>query len=102
MNPKVTKKQVMEKLSEVYDPELPVNIVDLGLVYGLWIENEKKVHVKATLTSPACPLSGELIESIQNKLKELNFVEVDVLIVWDPPWTPEKMSERAKAAIGVL
>ena len=97
----LTKEQVMERLATVDDPEIAMNIVDLGLVYGVELEG-KKVIVKMTLTTPACPLLGHMINEIQARLREAGAEDVDVQIVWDPPWTPEKMSERARAMLGVF
>lgn len=100
--PTPNKAMVLEKLKEVFDPELDINIVDLGLVYDVWIESEKIVHIKVTMTTPMCPMLGEIIEGIKTKLGELKFLEVDTLVVWDPPWTPEKMSDEAKAVMGIF
>ncbi|MBU5688466.1 MAG: metal-sulfur cluster assembly factor [Candidatus Aenigmarchaeota archaeon] len=97
---KLTKTQVMKKLKECYDPEIPINIVDLGLVYDVKIEG-KNVYIKMTLTSIGCPLAGFISEDIQNKIKELGAENVEVEIVWDPPWTPDKMSKQAKAILGI-
>ena len=86
----VTKEEVMEKLGMVEDPELAINIVDLGLVYGVEVEKkqdgEYNVNVRMTLTTPACPLLGHLIAEIQEKVKSHDKIdEVNVDIVWDPP-----------------
>jgi metal-sulfur cluster biosynthetic enzyme len=97
----ITKENVMEKLSAVEDPEIAINIVDLGLIYGVEIAGAK-VTVKMTLTTPACPLLGHMISEIKSKVGEVGAEDVDVEIVWDPPWTPEKMSERARAMLGVF
>ncbi|MEM4367501.1 MAG: metal-sulfur cluster assembly factor [Candidatus Aenigmatarchaeota archaeon] len=97
---KLTKTQVMKKLKECYDPEIPINIVDLGLVYDVKIEG-KNVYIKMTLTSIGCPLAGFISEDIQNKIKELGAENVEVEIVWDPPWAPDKMSKQAKAILGI-
>jgi FeS assembly SUF system protein len=98
---KITKSQIMKKLKECYDPEIPINIVDLGLVYEVKIEKQD-VYIKMTLTALGCPLAGFITEEIKNKIKEIkevNNVEVD--IVWDPPWTPEKMSKEARMVLGI-
>jgi len=97
---KLTKKQVMEKLKECYDPEIPINIVDLGLVYEVKIEGSN-VYVKMTLTALGCPLAGFISEDVKSKIKELGAENVDVEIVWDPPWTPEKMSKHARSILGI-
>ena len=98
----VSKQEVMDKLSTVDDPELGMNIVDLGLVYEVIIQSNKIVHIKMTLTTPACPLLGQLLSDIEEKAKGLGFEEVKVDLVWDPPWSPEMMTERAKAMLGIF
>ena len=90
----VTKKQVLDKLGEVIDPELGLNIVDLGLVYDVKVNKAKKGEkqkgeVKMTFTTPACPLATYLLSSIQSKLNELQDIDIDVSVVFDPPWSPE-------------
>jgi metal-sulfur cluster biosynthetic enzyme len=95
----VTKEQVMKMLEKVNDPELRLNIVDLGLIYAVEVTEENNVGVDMTLTTQACPV-GPLIQSqaeaAVKAIPEVN--EVDVRITFDPPWTPEKMSERLKKA----
>lgn len=103
----ITKEQVMEKLSTVEDPELAMNIVDLGLIYEVNIENDKNdntvVNIKMTLTTPACPLLGQLMADIEEKVKSIGGIEdVNLELVWEPPWSPEMMSERAKLMLGVV
>ncbi len=102
-----TKEEVLEKLSMVEDPEIGINIVDLGLIYEVKIEmksdGKENVDIKMTLTTPACPLLGHILAEIQEKVKLItNIGEVNVDIVWDPPWNPEMMSERAKLAFGAI
>lgn len=96
----VTKKQILKKLEEVIDPELNINIVDLGLIYEL-TPKKKELKIKMTFTTPACPLLGVMMSDIEEKAKSLGFTKVDVDIVWDPPWTPEKITERGKALLGI-
>lgn len=97
----IKKSQVIEKLKECYDPEIPINIVDLGLVYEVKIK-KKNIYIKMTLTSIGCPLWSLIAEEVKRKLKEIDGVEeVEVDIVWDPPWTPEKMSKQAREILGV-
>ncbi|MCD6458280.1 MAG: DUF59 domain-containing protein [Thermoproteales archaeon] len=97
-----TKEDVLKVLKEVYDPEIPVNIVDLGLIYDVKVEDEN-VYIKMTLTAPGCPLAFFLTkmveDAIKEKLPEIKDVTVD--LVWDPPWTPERMSEDAKKLLGL-
>jgi FeS assembly SUF system protein len=95
-----TEEEVLEVLRECYDPEIPINIVDLGLVYNVSIE-DGRVSVTMTLTAPGCPVSGMLKDDVTSKLLSLNGVkEANVEIVWEPVWTPEKMSEDAKRQLG--
>jgi len=97
----VTKENVLEALKECYDPEIPVNIVDLGLIYGVEV-NGSKVRVKMTLTAPGCPMSGFIAEDVKEKVSVLKGVKkVDVDVVFDPPWTPEMMSKTAKKQLGL-
>ena len=100
VDPDMLKEQVVEALRNVHDPELGINIVDLGLVYGVDIE-DRTVHVTYTLTTMGCPI-GPLIEAeIQRFLAGVEGVsEVDAEMVLRPPWTPEMMSDEAKAALG--
>jgi len=96
----VNKKEVLKILKNCYDPEIPVNIVDLGLIYDVKI-NSNKVAIKMTLTALGCPLSGIITQDIKQKVSLLKGVkDVDVEIVFDPPWTPEKMSANARKILG--
>ena len=92
----ITQDEIYEVLRECYDPEIPVNIVDLGLVYGVELEGNA-VNVIMTLTSPGCQMSSMIRENIEDKLLGLPDCErANVEIVWDPPWTPHMMSEAAR------
>jgi metal-sulfur cluster biosynthetic enzyme len=96
----VTKKDVMKVLKGCYDPELPVNIVDLGLIYGVNVQ-KNNVHVKMTLTSLGCPAASMLRDQVLEKIKTLKGSKsAKVEIVWDPPWTPKRMSKSAKSRLG--
>lgn len=96
----VTEDQVIEVLRDVYDPEIPVNVVDLGLVYGLEIK-DNKVFVQLTMTAPGCPFHGQLTADAYDRIMEGTEAEAaEVEIVWDPPWTPDRMSEEGKAQLG--
>jgi metal-sulfur cluster biosynthetic enzyme len=102
-----TKKDIMDKLAEVTDPELGMNIVDLGLVYDVDVrakseEPLQKVFIKMTFTTPACPMINEMLHEIQAKLDSLKDLDVELTVVFDPPWTPEMMSERAKIKLGMI
>ncbi len=96
-----TKDQVYEALHACYDPEIPVNIVDLGLIYDVEI-NEDKVNVKMTLTAPGCGMGEMIASDARQKILELPGVsEAKVDLVWDPPWDPSKISEEAKQKLGI-
>ena len=96
----VDKEQVMKALSGVMDPELGLNIVELGLVYGVEIEGNK-VGVTMTLTTPGCPLHTAIARGAESAVRNIPGVEAaSVQVVWDPPWTPERMSPEARAALG--
>jgi FeS assembly SUF system protein len=96
--------QVMEALKNCYDPEIPVNIVDLGLVYDVKIIDDKNVYVKMTLTAPGCPVGPFVAEQVREAVLTLveGVEKVDVEIVFDPPWTPDRMSDEAKALLGFV
>jgi metal-sulfur cluster biosynthetic enzyme len=93
---------IMKELKKIYDPEIPMNIVDLGLVYGFeWHGDE--VVLKMTLTSPGCPVAGILAEEIKTVMEKVPKVaKATVDMIWEPPWTPERMSEFAKRQFGYL
>ncbi|MDQ0205758.1 metal-sulfur cluster biosynthetic enzyme [Alkalicoccobacillus murimartini] len=100
-----TKDQVMGQLENVIDPELGVDIVNLGLVYEIQLDDKDNVTVVMTLTAMGCPLAGEINQSVKDSLKELQEVgdigEVAVDIVWNPPWSKSMMSRYAKIALNV-
>jgi metal-sulfur cluster biosynthetic enzyme len=97
----VTEAEVIKVLKECYDPEIPVNIVDLGLIYGITI-NKGNVKIKLGLTSPFCPMGNLLVEEVKNKVKKLKGIkEVDVELVLEPMWTPERMSKEARKKLGL-
>ncbi|MEN0643293.1 metal-sulfur cluster assembly factor [Alkalicoccobacillus gibsonii] len=100
-----TKDQVMGQLEQVIDPELGIDIVNLGLVYEIKLDDENNVTVVMTLTAMGCPLAGEIHRSVKEALSELTEIgdigEVEVDIVWNPPWSKSMMSRYAKIALGV-
>lgn len=100
----ITKEQVLEQLKTVIDPELHINIVDLGLVYGVEIDSEKgRVEIEMTLTSPGCPLSIVFEELVPKAAKQVDGVKtVHINLVWEPPWDPEKISDDAKEELGII
>lgn len=97
-----TKDDVLEGLKNVYDPEIGINIVDLGLVYDADIAENGDVLVTMTLTSLGCPLGPVIMQEVNNALKDLPGIGgTDVKLVWTPPWSPENMSEDAKDELGI-
>lgn len=94
--------QLVEAVSKVFDPEIPVNIYELGLVYDLEVDSACNVHVRMTLTAPACPAAQTIPVDVERRVREVPGVnDVKVSVVWDPPWTREKMSDAAKLTLGM-
>jgi FeS assembly SUF system protein len=94
--------RIVEALSTVFDPEIPVNIYELGLVYDLDVDQAANVHVRMTLTAPACPAAQTIPVDVERRVREVPGVnDVKVSVVWDPPWTRDKMSEVAKLTLGM-
>ncbi|MDD5339997.1 MAG: metal-sulfur cluster assembly factor [Candidatus ainarchaeum sp.] len=103
----VSKEEILGKLSQVMDPELGINIVDLGLVYEVGIKKKEKgrnqqAYVRMTFTTPACPMMNEMISQMKQKLDEIPGTDIEVSIVFDPPWTPERLSQKAKIKLGII
>jgi FeS assembly SUF system protein len=97
------KQKIIEALKTCYDPEIPVDIYELGLIYELDVEPSGQVSVNMTLTSPMCPVAESLPPQVESKIRSVEGVkEAAVEVVWDPPWTAEKMSEAAKLQLGML
>lgn len=95
--------RIVEALCTCYDPEIPVNIHELGLIYTVDISPDSNVVVRMTLTSPACPAAGSLPPEVEAKVRAVPGVSgVKVEVVWDPIWTPERMSEAAKLQLGMF
>ena len=96
------KDKVILEIKKIYDPEIPVNIYELGLIYKIDIENENKVNIDMTLTSPNCPVAESLPKMVKDNILKLDGVDdVDLKLVWDPPWTKDKMSEAAKLELNL-
>ena len=96
------KDKVILEIKKIYDPEIPVNIYELGLIYKIEIENAKKVNIEMTLTSPNCPVAESLPKMVKDNILKLDGVDdVDLKLVWDPPWTKDKMSEAAKLELNL-
>jgi FeS assembly SUF system protein len=97
------REKIVEVLRTCFDPEVPVNIYEMGLIYGIDVEENGAVTVRMTLTSPACPVAGSLPPEVQGKIQRIPGVSsARVEIVWDPPWTPERMSEAARVQLGLF
>jgi len=95
------KKQIRDRLQEVQDPELNISIVDLGLIYKIDVDKNKNTHIQMTLTTLGCPLFELIEKEVREKLEALNLNEVKIELTFDPPWTMDRMSERAKAMLGI-
>ena len=94
-------KKIIEEIKKIYDPEIPVNIYDLGLIYKIQVSNDN-VDIDMTLTSPNCPVAERLPKQVKDNIKNVNGVsKVNLNIVWDPPWTKDKMSEAAKLELNL-
>jgi len=97
------RQEVIDAISSCYDPEIPVNIWELGLIYDLDVRDEGRIGVQMTLTSPSCPVAESLPAEVERKIREVPGVrDVDFALVWEPPWSPERMSEAAKLTLGML
>jgi len=95
--------QIVKVLSTIFDPEIPVNIFELGLVYEIAVDSENVVAIRMTLTAPGCPAAQSLPVEVVNKLKQLpGITDAHVEIVWDPPWNKDRMSDAAKLQLGMF
>jgi len=96
------KSKVISEIKKIYDPEIPVNIFELGLIYKIEIDSKNKVIIEMTLTSPNCPVAESLPNSVKDNILKINEIkDVDLKLVWDPPWTKDKMSEAAKLELNL-
>ena len=94
---------VIEVLRTIYDPEIPVSIYELGLIYGIDVSEDGHVHIRMTLTAPACPVAGSLPPAVKHRVEQIPDVKsAEVELVWDPPWTRDRMSEAAKLQLGMF
>ena len=102
-DPQALRTRIIEALREIYDPEIPVNIYEIGLIYDIDIDPASSVKIRMTLTSPACPVAGTLPGEVEAKVASVAGVSsAQVELVWDPAWSPAKMSEAAKLQLGML
>ena len=96
------KNKVIDKIKKIYDPEIPVNIYELGLIYKIEVDETNKVNIDMTLTSPNCPVAESLPNQVKEDIMELEEVtDVNLKLVWEPPWDKDKMSEAAKLELNV-
>ena len=103
VNKQVLEEKVIEVLKNCYDPEIPVNIFELGLIYEIGIDDDTNVEIKMTLTSPACPVAGSLPGEVEYKVKNIPEVnDVKIKLVWNPPWDKDMMSDVAKLELGMM
>ena len=103
LNAKATEALIVEVLKTIYDPELPVSIYDLGLIYSVNVDADGVAVIEMTLTTPACPVAETLPPEVKQKVESLDGVtEARVDLVWDPPWTPDRMSDAAKLDAGLF
>jgi metal-sulfur cluster biosynthetic enzyme len=99
---KVTKEQVLEKLKDVFDPEIPVNVVDLGLIYDVQVSDSNEVRVQMTLTAPGCGMGPYIAQQAEWAISELEGLDdVTVEMVFDPPWSPDMLTEDGKKLLGI-
>ncbi|OGG48119.1 MAG: FeS assembly SUF system protein [Candidatus Handelsmanbacteria bacterium RIFCSPLOWO2_12_FULL_64_10] len=95
--------KILDVLRNTFDPEIPVNIYELGLVYEVRVEGSGEVFIKMTLTSPACPVAGSLPPEVESRVRAIPGVtDVRLDLVWDPPWNPSMMSEAARLQLGMM
>ena len=96
------KDKIIEEIKKIYDPEIPVNIYDLGLIYDVKVENKNTAKVKMTLTSPNCPVAESLPKEVKDGIMQVEGIDnVDLDLVWDPPWDKDRMSEAAKLELNL-
>ena len=96
------KNKVIEEIKKIYDPEIPVNIYELGLIYKIVVDEKNKVNIDMTLTSPNCPVAESLPNEVKENIKKVEGVsDVNLNLVWEPPWDKDKMSEAAKLELNL-
>ena len=96
------KNQVIEEVKKIYDPEIPVNIYELGLIYKIEVDEKNKINIDMTLTSPNCPVAESLPKDVKENIMKVEGVsDVNLNLVWEPPWDKDKMSEAAKLELNI-
>ena len=99
----VLKEDVIAALKTIFDPEIPVNIYDLGLIYDVAVNDEQHIHIQMTLTSPGCPVAQTFPGTVEQRVNQVEGVsDCTVELVWDPPWTQERMTEVARLELGIF
>ena len=99
----VLRERIVATLQGIHDPEIPVNIYDLGLIYGFTIDDERNVQIQMTLTAPGCPVAGMLVQQVAQRVGDLPAVRTATVdLTWDPPWTKARMSEEALLELGLF
>lgn len=99
----INENQVWEKLKEVFDPELNFSVVDLGLIYKVKVQKGKDIKIDMTMTTPFCPYGPALLDEMKQKLSRLKDVgEIDIEVVWEPPWDTKKLSQEIKGQLGIV
>lgn len=102
LNKQELEEKIIQVLKTCFDPEIPVDIFELGLIYEIKIDNETNVNIKMTLTSPACPVAGSLPGEVELKIKSITDIKsVKIELVWNPPWDRDMMSDVAKVELGM-
>jgi len=95
--------EIVSVLKYIYDPEIPVNIYDLGLIYNIEVDDQKKVHIRMTLTAPNCPIADQIVMKVEDQIKNIDGVsDAEVELVFDPPWHQDMMSDEAKLELGLM
>jgi|TARA_B110000495_G_C23039560_1_gene622497 FeS assembly SUF system protein len=103
IDPNLLGEKIVNELKQVYDPEIPVNVYELGLIYDVFINEANEVKILMTLTSPNCPVAESLPKEVEDKVKSLDEVkDAEVEITFDPPWTKDLMSDEAKLELGFM
>jgi len=103
VEPELLEPRVVETLKQIYDPEIPLNVYDLGLIYGIDVSDEGDVQVRMTLTAPACPVAGQIVKDVAERVGATEGVRRShVTLVWDPPWSKERMTDEALLELGLL
>jgi FeS assembly SUF system protein len=101
--PAILRDRIVQILKTIYDPEIPLNIYELGLIYDLDVDPDGNVHIKMTLTAPACPVAGELVQEVHDRTRTVPGVRrAKTELVWDPPWTRDRLSMEAQLELGLL